>query len=620
MKLKTLGSLQLVGTSLTQQKPLLLLAYLAIEGAKPRRYLAELFFMDNKDPLNNLSRALSTLRKISPNIIESDYKRVWTLLECDAPELIRAVETQNLESCLALYQGAFAADLNMEMGTELEEWVYSTREILAAKARTAFLMLGEVEANQGNFLQAAHLAERAYRLKEASELEPDDYGRLYNLLYAGNSPLATEVRKEAESFEIHLDLNREKAKAHFSETVEVNTTEILHNLPPAKSSFVGRDQELIEIAQQLSKPECRLLTLHGMGGIGKSRTSLEVAYHQVRQTRGILSPSSSSGQARVERSTLFIDGIFFIALDALTSADMIPSAIAEALDVDMQGLDDVLTQVKTFIGKKKLLLILDNFEHLMEGATLASDLLAACPELKIMVTSREVLKLEEEWVKDLEGLQYPPSTTMTLEEAQHFEAVKLFSQRAKKAVLEFSANEDNIATIIEICQLVEGAPLALELAATWVRVMTLSEIAKEIKSNLSFLENQNRNKNERHQSIRAVFEHSWKLLTPKEQDVFRKLAVFVGSFNRQAAAEVAGATLPVLVSLVNKSLLRVMQNGRYSRHFLIYEFSQEKLKDNSNEFTEARQHHASYYCNFLSSNSEAILGANQTTGFARAGF
>ncbi len=356
-----------------------------------------------------------------------------------------------------------------------------------------------------------------------------------------------------------------------------------------------------------------MLTLHGMGGIGKSRTSLEVGHHQLRQTRGILSPSSSSGQARVERSSLFIDGIFFIALDALTSADMIPSAIAEALDVDMQGLDDVLTQVKTFIGKKKLLLILDNFEHLMEGATLASDLLAACPELKIMVTSREVLKLEEEWVKDLEGLQYPPSTTMTLKEAQHFEAVKLFSQRAKKAVLEFSANEDNIATIVEICQLVEGAPLALELAATWVRVMTLSEIAKEIRSNLSFLENQNRNKNERHQSIRAVFEHSWKLLTPKEQDVFRKLSVFVGSFNRQAASEVAGATLPILVSLVNKSLLRVMQNGRYSRHFLIYEFSQEKLKELPDEFVQTRQHHATYYCNFLSSNSEAILGAEQKT-------
>jgi AAA domain len=412
MKLQTLGGLRLAGTGFTGQKLLLLVAYLAIEGAKPRRYLAELFFMDNKDPLNNLSRALSDLRKVDAGIVEADHKRVWTTLECDSAELMKAVETQQFETCLTLYQGAFAEDLTMEMGTELEEWVYSTREILAAKARTAFFTLGETEASQGNFSRAALLAEKAYRLKEASELEPDDFARLYTLLYAGGSPLAAEVRKEAESFEIPLDLSRDKAKAQFSEKVEI-VHDIPNNLPPAKTSFVGRDQELIEIAQQLAKEDCRLLTLHGMGGIGKSRTATEVAYHQLRAAKGS-SPS-------------FTDGIFFIALDALTSAEMIPSAIAEALEVDMQGLDDVLTQVKTFIGGKKLLLILDNFEHLMDGATLAADLLTACPELKMLVTSREVLKLEEEWVKDLEGLQYPPSTAMTLEEAQHYEAVRNLS-------------------------------------------------------------------------------------------------------------------------------------------------------------------------------------------------
>jgi predicted ATPase len=586
----------LEGSSFHRPKPLLLLAYLALEGAKPRRYMAELFFREASDPMNSLSRAVSHLRKNAPNALEVDNKNVWTSIGCDANELLSLSDAKHYEKCLDLYRGAFAVDYNHELSEELEEWLYSTREILGAKARNILLALGEQEASKSNFPLAAQLAEKAYRLKEAAELEPDDFARFYTLLYAGASPLAVEVRKEAEGFGIPLELSRDKAKAHLSEPVAV-VQDIPNNLPPPKSSFVGRDQELIEIAQQLTQEECRLLTLHGMGGIGKSRTATEVAYHQLKQARGS-SPS-------------FTDGIFFIALDALTSADMIPSAISEALDVDMQGLDDVLTQVKTFIGKKKLLLILDNFEHLMDGAIITSDLLAACPDIKIIVTTREVLKLEEEWVKDLEGLQYPPSTTMTLEEAQHYEAVRLFSQRAKRAMLEFSPNEENIATIIEICQLVEGAPLALELAATWVRVMTLENIAKEIKSNLSFLENQSKNRNERHQSIRAVFEHSWKLLTTKEQDVFRKLAVFVGSFSRQAAAEVAGATLPTLVSLVNKSLLRVIQNGRYSRHFLIYEFSQEKLKETSDEFVQTRQHHATYYSNFLSSQSEAILGAQQ---------
>ena len=151
--------------------------------------------------------------------------------------------------------------------------------------------------------------------------------------------------------------------------------------------------------------------------------------------------------------------------------------------------------------------------------------------------------------------------------------------------------------------------------------MTLAEISKEIKTNLNFLENHTRNNYERHQSIRAVFEHSWKLLKPKEQEVFRKLlSVFVGSFNRQAAAEVAGATLPILVSLVNKSLLRVMQNGRYSRHFLIYEFSQEKLKDNMMSLCKHVSTMLVTIWNFLSSKSEAILGANQQKVLQGAGF
>lgn len=590
MYLKTLGAMTLEGSSFHRPKALLLLAYLTLEGPKPRSYLADLFFMEASDRMNSLSSVVSHFRQKAPGAMEVDNKKVWTSIGCDATELLALTDAKHFEKCLDLYGGAFAVDYRQELSEELEEWVYSTREILAVKARNTFIALGEREASKGNFSQAAALAEKAYRLKEA-ELEPDDFTRLYTLLYAGGSPLAAEVRKEAESFEIPLEISREKAKAQLSETTEV-VHDIPNNLPPAKTSFVGRDGELIEIAQQLAKEDCRLLTLHGMGGIGKSRTALEVAYHQLRQG-------------------VFKDGIFFIALDALTSAEMIPSAIAEALDVEMQGLDDVVTQVKTDIGKKKLLLILDNFEHLMAGATLASDLLAVCPELKMIVTTREVLKLEEEWVKDLEGLQYPQSTTMLLEEAQHYEAIRLFSQRAKRAVLEFSPNEDNMATIIEICQLVEGAPLALELAATWVRVMTLEDIAKEIKSNLSFLENQSRNVYERHQSIRAVFEHSWKLLTSKEQDVFRKLSVFVGSFSRQAAAEVAGATLPTLVGLVNKSLLRPMQNGRYSRHFLIYEFSQEKLKETPDEFVQTRQNHANFYLHFLSSQSEAILGAEQ---------
>jgi predicted ATPase len=591
MYLKTLGPLSLEGSSLQRPKALLLLAYLALEGQRSRRYMAELFYRDTSDPMNNLSRALFHFRQHAPGIIDANNKNIWTNIPCDATELLNLSDAKNFEKAVGLYQGAFVMDYNLPPGEELEEWLYATREILANKARQCFLSLAEQEVKKGNLAQATLLAEKAYRLKETSELGPDDFARVYHLLKITHSPLASNLLKEAKEFDISLDIVHTNI---LFQTPEIPLTFIdtPHNLPLNKTSFVGREQELLEIAQKLSQNDCRLLTLHGMGGIGKSRTSIEVAYQQLQQTQ-------------------FIDGVFFIALDGIRSASQIPLTISENLDIDMQGPDDVLKQVKTFIDKKKCLLILDNFEHLMEAATLPSELLASCPNLKIMVTTREVLNVDEEWVKNLEGLQYPQSKAITLEEAQDFEAIHLFTQRAKKTKLEFSPNEDNIATIIEICQLVEGVPLALELAATWVRFMTLDDIVEQIKTNLSFLANQSRNSYERHKSIRAVFEHSWKLLTPKEQEVFRKLSVFVGSFNRQAAAEVAGATLPILTSLVNKSLLRVMPNGRYSRHFLIHEFSQEKLQETPDDLVRTKEQHASYYLNFLSGNSEAILGGDQ---------
>ena len=255
------------------------MAYLALEGPKPRRYLADLFFMDAADRMNSLSRAFSYLRQEVPGSIETDPKKAWTTLKCDALELLNLSENKQYEKSLELYKGGFAVDYKLELSEELSEWLYGTREILAAKARNAFLISGEQEASKGNFSQAAFLAEKAYKLREASELEPDDFGRVYKLLYAGNSPLAAEVKKEAEGFDIPLNLSREEAKAQF-ETSEV-IQEIPNNLPLAKTTFVGRDQELIEIAQQLAKPECRLLTLHGMGGIGKSRTAIQVAYDQI---------------------------------------------------------------------------------------------------------------------------------------------------------------------------------------------------------------------------------------------------------------------------------------------------------------------------------------------------
>jgi predicted ATPase len=592
MYLHTLGGLCLEGSAFSRPKPLLLLAYLALEGSQPRSRLAELFFMETSDGKNSLSRALTYLRKEVPGVIEADNKKVWTTVSCDAAELLNLTDSKQFEKCLKLYQGAFAVavDYALELSGELEEWFYATREILAAKARNAFLALGEQEASKGNFSQAAHLAEKAYRLKEAAELEPDDFGRLYNLLYAGNSPLATEVKKEAEGFEIPLELSREEAKAHLSETSETKL-ETANNLPLPKSSFVGRDQELVAVATQLAKVDCRLLTLHGTGGVGKSRLALQAAYDQLKGGSW--------------------EGVYFVALDALNSHELIGSSIAEALGLELQGQDDTLSQVQRFIGKKHLLFVLDNYEHLIAGATLTSKLLASCPNLKILVTSRERLNVEEEWVLTLEGLTVPEATPDTLNEAEHFEAVDMFLQRAKRARLDFAISEGDLPHVLKICRLVDGLPLGIELAAVWVKTLPLSEIAREIESNLNILETPSKNVAERHQSIRAAFEHSWRLLTDKEQEVLRKLSVFVGGFRREAASEVAGATLPILASLVDKSLLRVSENGRYDRHFLIYEFTYNKLAQNNSEFVTVQKIHGDFYFNFILQKERGLFTSEQ---------
>jgi predicted ATPase len=581
MYLHTLGGLRLEGSAFSRPKPLLLLAYLALEGSQPRSRLAELFFMETSDGKNSLSRALTYLRKEVPGVIEADNKKVWTTVSCDAAELLNLTDSKQFEKCLKLYQGAFAVavDYDLELSGELEEWFYATREILAAKARNAFLALGEQEASKGNFSQAAHLAEKAYRLKEAAELEPDDFGRLYNLLYAGNSPLATEVKKEAEGFEIPLELSREEAKAHLSETSETKL-ETANNLPLPKSSFVGRDQELVAVATQLAKVDCRLLTLHGTGGVGKSRLALQAAYDQLKGGSW--------------------EGVYFVALDALNSHELIGSSIAEALGLELQGQDDTLSQVQRFIGKKHLLFVLDNYEHLIAGATLTSKLLASCPHLKILVTSRERLNVEEEWVLTLEGLTVPAAMPDTLNEAQHFEAVDMFLQRAKRARLDFAISEGDLPHVLKICRLVDGLPLGIELAAVWVKTLPVSEIAKEIESNLNILETPSKNVAERHQSIRAAFEHSWKLLTEKEQEVLRKLSVFVGGFRREAAAEVVGATLPILASLVDGSLVRVDSRGRYNNHVLVRDYIYEKLLEKSIEKLEIQDKYEKYFFGLIS--------------------
>ena len=350
-------------------------------------------------------------------------------------------------------------------------------------------------------------------------------------------------------------------------------------VPRARSPLVGRADELSILTLNLEDPDCQVLTLFGPGGTGKTRLVTEVAQRELEAGR-------------------FPDGVFFVALDPLEDADLIPATIAGVIGLDLQGQEPALDQLLRHIGDHAMLLVLDNYEHVMDGAYLPSELVQGCPNLKILVTSRERLTLEEEWILPVTGLAIPEVEHESVDDAERFDSVLLFVHRAKRANLRFSLADEDPAQVCRICRLVAGSPLGIELAAAWVKMMPCHEIASEIQGNIDFLESSSRNVNERHRSIRACFEYSWKLLDAKEQEVLSRLSVFQGGFTREAASEVAGGSLPVLMSLLDKSLLHA-DGSRYANHPLLRQYSTEKLRERPDEQARVEGEHSGYYLRYL---------------------
>ena len=600
MRLSTLGGLELLGSDFRRTKPLLLLSYLVVEGPKDRRFLAEFFWAGAADHLNSLARALSQLRQVSPDIIRADDTKVWPLVDSDVAELLTSLDEEDGVCALELYKGPFLDNFYLQQwSVESEEWVYSTREFIAARLRGLLLNLGEQAAAQGQAKDAVGYAEKAFNLSGAPEPEPDTLKRIHSLLSLGNSPYTPQVRAEAESYGLTLAQAVQRAEAHY----KAHHPEHPNNLTSRGTTFVGRELESAELGEMLRKESCRLITLLGQGGTGKTRLALQVAQEQIGQER-------------------FADGVYFIQLESLLDASAIPNKIAEALELSLSGQDAPEAQLQTFLQAKDLLLVLDNFERLLEGASFVSHLLRFCPKLKLLVTSRAQLQLEEEWVFSLGGLLYPRGAVeseIELNRARDFEAVDLFVERALQTHRGFSLNQDNLSAVAAICNLVDGLPLALELAASWVKAIPLQDIAAELEKNIDILSTQLQNVPHRHQSIRATFEYSWTLLSAQEQTVLKTLSVFRGGFTRSAAAEVADASIPILASLVSKSLLQTLPSGRYDLHPLLQGYLQEKLAEDKRKQAEVLAKHGAHYFGLLEQFSEARRGPKEREMLDRVG-
>jgi len=351
-----------------------------------------------------------------------------------------------------------------------------------------------------------------------------------------------------------------------------------HNLPAQATLFVGREDELAQVTKLLANPACRLLTLVGPGGSGKTCLAIQAAFHML-----------------IEQTECFSHGLYFVPLAGLSSPEFIVPAIAEAMKFSFPGQEPLKTQLLNHFRQMKgdLLLLLDNFEHLREGAGLLAEILEQAPQVTLLVTSRQRLNLQGEWVLDLRGLKYPTGS-LTGEEPESYSALALFIQHARQVDLNFQLSDQEYPFIAHICRLVEGLPLAIILAATWVRLLSCREIAQEIEQSLDFLTSAWPDVPERHRSMRAVFDHSWRLLSPVEQRLLQQLSVFRGGCRREAAEQVAGASTPLLAALLDKAFLQRNSAGRYELHELVRQYAAGKLRQ-AGQLEETQNRHLAFF-------------------------
>jgi predicted ATPase/Tfp pilus assembly protein PilF len=302
--------------------------------------------------------------------------------------------------------------------------------------------------------------------------------------------------------------------------------------------------------------------------------------------------------------------VLFVSLASVPSPDQLVFTLVNSLDLPTAGTATPATLLLDYLREKELLLVLDNFEHLLDGVDLLLEILAQAGSVKALITSRERLNLQEEWVYSLHGLPFPEESDPDWQENS---SVALFLQMARKTRSDFTLSEADRPAMMQICRLLGGMPLGLQLAASWVRVLSPAEIAQEIEQNLEFLTVSHRNVPERHRSLRAVFDHSWQLLSPAEQKLFGTLSVFQGSFSREAAEYVAGATLMGLTSLLDKSLVRPHGGGRYSLLELLRQYAALKLSAQGDERCALQHRHSRYYMDFLHAQEDRLYTPDQIT-------
>ena len=568
-----------------------LLVYLACHS-RPlgREPLAELLWPErsHQQALTNLRVAIHRLRQqLAPYLRvtrQSIALAPHAVIELDSMEFEGHLGAGRFVEAVSLYSGDFLDGFYIDGSPVFEQWMLLERERLRNLAISAYQQLVIQLSANGQIHSAIRHAERLLQL---DPLHEPTHRQLMRLLASSGQRTAalaqyaicrqlldrelnvppdevtTTLYEQIRSGTSEKPLRDSTGSAHAAGATEYPLLSRQHLLPPQPTTFLGRETELAQIATLLANPDCRLLTLLGVGGIGKTRLSLEAATRHAGH---------------------FADGIYFVSLASVDMVSVVPATIAQSLGIQ-PGSGDLLAQISEYLYPRQILLVLDNFEHLLEAATMVENLIHSAPHVKILVTSRERLYLLEEWLLLIGGL--------SVAEGLKDEARQLFVRSAQRVQPAFTP-EGHEEAIAAICRQVEGMPLALELAASWVRVMSCAEIAQQITRNLDLLTTSLRNLPERHRSLRSLYDQSWRLLNQSEQAVLMRLSVFWGGWALEQAAEVAGATLPILLSLVEKSLVRPAEHSRFDLHELVRQYVAEQLALNNAADLTRQSHYGAY--------------------------
>lgn len=630
LSLYVLGSFQvlLADEILTKRfrtaKERALVAYLAVESgrAHPRETLAELLWPGRPEGTarTNLRQALSGVRRtvgdreaINPLLLVNDdsvqinpQHDLWLdastfegHIQATQTHAHKGVEScpvcaQHLEEAISLYRGDLLAELHLAGCQRFQEWVVFQREQYHRQMLMALGSLSRYDEGRGFTESAIKYARQHVNL---APLEEAAHRQLMHLLMHSNLRSAALEQYLSCRRILAQELGVEPAAetSALFEKIRRGTSPLAPSppvLPPAGdlplplTSFIDRQEQMGWFEERLPNPNQRFLAITGMAGIGKTRLALEVAEANKRR---------------------FPDGTFFAALDSAHTLEQVIACIANAAGLPVSGVPDPKGALLKHLLPLHALLVIDNFEHLHAYTSLLFDILRRAPSIHLLVTSRQRLNFQSVSCLHLDGLEYPQSYG-NINTALTFNALQLFVERAAHSRPGFEVTPENLPHIVRICQLVDGHPLALELAAAALRDYDPQQLAAGLGHDLDILQTSLQDIPARHRSLRAALEVSWETLTAEQQGVYRKLAIFDGGFTLQAAQAIAGADLPTLTALVDKSMLRGCAAERFSLQPLQKIHAQGKLAADPAEYEAVQSQHSQYFMGLVEQREQLGTG------------